>query len=120
MVTIDGIPDYVKDSINRACEFESLKREQIVDSVSNDKVDLAPERYRLAFREVAADTNERTFISAILPVPSPHSYTLRTFELYHPRLVGDRIEIVNDFETHLLFFLARCVQLLCFRLRRTD
>jgi len=106
----DAYPIYYrKDTINRAVEFEPLTRIQIKERVKRGKVDLAPERYRLAFREIAADTNERTFIATILPVPSPHCYTIRTFETYYPRLNGNNIELVYKYPlSHLLFWAGIC------------
>jgi len=38
---------------------------------------------RLVFREVAASTNERTFIFAIIPQYSLHTYSLRSFERFY-------------------------------------
>jgi hypothetical protein len=97
---------YRKDTINRTSEFEPLTRKQINTRVKQGEVALAPERYRLAFREIAADTNERTFIASILPIPSPHCYTIRTFEAYYPQLNGKNIELINKYPISYLLFCA--------------
>ena len=97
---------YRKDSINRTSEFETLTRKKIRERVKNGSVDLAPERYRLGFREIAADTNERTFIASIIPPPSPHCYTIRTFETYHPKLKGRNIKIRDTYPAEVLLFWA--------------
>jgi hypothetical protein len=95
---------YRKDSINRTIELEGYTRKELLKRIRNGTVELAPERYRLAFREVAADTNERTFISTILPQPSPHSYTIRTFEHYRPKLQGKDILYTDDYPTETMCY----------------
>jgi chorismate mutase len=97
---------YARDSINRAVEFSDLSKKEMTKRVIKEKVELAPDRFRIAFREVAADTNERTFISAILPKPSPHSYTIRTIELYHPKIINDQIKIYQDKPNHVLLYIT--------------
>ena len=97
---------YRKDIINQISEFEAFTRKQIKELVKNGSVELAPERYRLAFREIAADTNERTFIASIIPPPSPHCYTIRTFETYYPQFKGKNIEIKDNHPTVILLYWA--------------
>jgi hypothetical protein len=63
----------------------SRNRHQLLFKPNNDFV---PDRTwsdepRLVFREVAASTNERTFIFAIIPPNSLHTYSLRSFERFY-------------------------------------
>jgi hypothetical protein len=61
--------------------------------INPQEIRLDSEEYRLAFRDVAASTNERTMIATILPpgVFCPHTVTLET--IYTDHLSPDGIEL---------------------------
>jgi hypothetical protein len=65
---------------------------------------------RLAFREVAASTNERTFIFAFIPAGCLHTYSLRSIERFY--LVGEDPNNIEEKEVwsfkSLMAVLAVC------------
>lgn len=75
----------------RLRELKSLgEKHQITDKVKPDDLLLDYQGYRLAFRDVAASTNERTMIACVLPpnVFCPHTVTLEI--VYHDEVANGK------------------------------
>ncbi len=94
----DALPDAAKFWLD-----EKSTRRRILGSTTDIGQLLDYQRYRLAFRDVASNTNERTMIATVLPpkVFCPHTVSLEkltTSKLNHIRRLG-LVALFNAFVT---------------------
>jgi hypothetical protein len=79
-----------KRALKKLCDTSEIK-----SAVSDDDLMLDYQSYRIAFRDIAASTNERTMIATVLPPNVVCPDTLRLEEIYFDAVKGEKL-ILNQ------------------------